>query len=141
MSQPLSVCVDSLLKTRNYTLVLDIHTGEFSLYFEANRHSSRYNRSKAFLNEIKKNFCSVCRITTLQEARDTSNGHLFAYASRKYNVEYSFLFEIFGGYIHPSMISRNAACFKIFNPNSIQTRDFYIDRWMKAMHFTFMHLL
>lgn len=36
MSQPLSVCVDNLLKHNNYSLVIDIHTGEFTLFHQPN---------------------------------------------------------------------------------------------------------
>lgn len=107
-------------------MVLDIHTGEYSLFFEAQKQSNKYNSSKRFLNKVKKHFCRHCRVTTLEDANDTSTGHLYAYASNKYNVEYSFLYEIYGGYIDKGSVDMKGFCFKMFNPNTVQTRDFYI---------------
>ncbi len=92
MSEPLSQCVRYLLETQNYTLLIDLHTGEYSLFFEANPGTGNYNRLKALMNEVKRQFCKPCRVVTLKEANSTPSGHLYTYASEKYKVEYSLLF-------------------------------------------------
>lgn len=49
MSQPLSRCVDELLKKNNYTMVMDFHTGQYFLYFESKHGSSNYKQCQAIL--------------------------------------------------------------------------------------------
>lgn len=137
MSEPLTHCIDILLHSRNYTGLLDVHSGEFSLYFDAEKNSEKYNSSKSLLSKIQSNFCRHCMVTTLDELNKTKSGCLYTYASEKLNVEFSFLFEVYSSDIYPKFVSADAYNFKVFNPNSALSRQFYIDKWAKAIFATF----
>jgi len=72
MSQPLSRCVDRLLKDNNYTIVMDLHTGEYSLYFESKHGTENYRRCKEILEDVHKHYCKACRVAVLKEVNDSS---------------------------------------------------------------------
>jgi|JI6StandDraft_1071083.scaffolds.fasta_scaffold39338_1 hypothetical protein len=142
MSQPLSRCVDRLLMENNYTMVLDLHTGEFSLYFLAKHGSDNYKRSQAMLNKVQKQYCKACRVAVLREVNDSDEGHLFAYAKETYHVEYSFLFEIYGGFMNDKYIpSPLVKCFKVFNPNTARFKNYMVNKWVRAMDLTMREIL
>ena len=65
---------------------------------------------------------------------------MFKYAATKYQVEHSLCFEIYGGSMkskYPTPVGDvdidNDLCMKMFNPNTAKSRDFYTDRWVKAV--------
>lgn len=78
----------------------------------------------------------------LREVQDSSAGHLFSYAKWSYNVTYSFLFEVYGGYANNKKISgSNIKCFKIFNPNTLRFKNYLIEKWSNALDYTMRSVL
>jgi len=67
---------------------LDIHTGEFSLYREPND-----PRDLAVLNNIVNSVCGNCKIRT-----EDKSGVMFSDMKLRRGIEWSNLFEIYGGY-------------------------------------------
>jgi len=57
-------------------------------------------------------------------------------------VEYSFLYEIYGGYANDKNIQGALTkCFKIFNPNTLRFKNYLIDKWVGAIDLTISKVL
>lgn len=133
MSQSLSKCVDSLLSERNYAMVIDLHTGEYSLFHESEPHTAAFNRTSSLLKEVKNKYCKPCRIASISDTPDPS-GHLVTYCRREYHVEYAFLFEVYGGYINRKYVKKYGdKCFKIFNPNFSRFTKYLLKKWVDVL--------
>lgn len=66
---------------------------------------------------------------------------LVAYASHKYSIEYSLLFEIYGSRMYFQNVSQEARSFKRYNPNSEVAREYWADRWSRAINATFQEVI
>lgn len=64
-----------------------------------------------------------------------------AYASQKYSIEYSLLFEIYGSRMYFQNVSQEARSFKRYNPNSQVAREYWADRWSRAINATFQEVI